>query len=67
MMPPYTSVKVRWTTTPGTTFPTLYEECVGSLTSQRFITSIVIDQKGFSFTCHYQHNVIEPLVMRPTS
>ena len=48
MMPPYTSVKVRWTTTPGTTFPTLYEECVGSLTSQRFITSIVIDQKGFS-------------------
>ena len=38
MMPPYMSVKVRQTTTPGTTCPTLYEECVGSLTSHRFIT-----------------------------
>ena len=38
MMPPYMSVKVRQTTTPGTTCPTLYEECVGSLTSQKFIT-----------------------------
>ena len=40
MLPPYTSVKVRKTkcTTPGTTCPTLYEECVGSLTSYRFIT-----------------------------
>ena len=38
MKPPYMSVKVRQTTTPGTTCPTLYEECVGSLTSQRFIT-----------------------------
>ena len=28
MMPPYMSVKVRQTTTPGTTCPTLYEECV---------------------------------------
>ena len=37
-MPPYMSVKVRQTTTPGTTCPTLYEECVGSLTSYRFIT-----------------------------
>ena len=36
MMPPYMSVKVRQTTTPGTTCPTLYE-CVGSLTSHRFI------------------------------
>ena len=38
MMPPYMSVKVRQTTTPGTTCPTLYEECVGSLTSHRFVT-----------------------------
>ena len=40
MMPPYMSVKVRKTTctTPGTKCPTLYEECVGSLTSHRFIT-----------------------------
>ena len=38
MMPPYMSVKVRQTTTPGTTCPTLYEECVGSLTSHSFIT-----------------------------
>ena len=40
MMPPYMSVKVRKTTctTPGTTCPTLYEECMGSLTSHRFIT-----------------------------
>ena len=37
-MTPYMSVKVRQTTTPGTTCPTLYEECVGSLTSHRFIT-----------------------------
>ena len=37
MMPLYMSVKVRETTTPGTTCPTLYEECVGSLTSHRFI------------------------------
>ena len=35
-MPPYMSVKVRQTTTPGTTCPTLYEEYVGSLTSHRF-------------------------------
>ena len=27
MMPPYMSVKVRWTTTPGTMCPTLYKEC----------------------------------------
>ena len=38
MMPPYMSVKVRLTTTPGTTCPTFYEECVGSLTSHKFIT-----------------------------
>ena len=38
MMPPYVNVKVRQTTTPGTTCPTLYEECEGSLTSHRFIT-----------------------------
>ena len=38
MMPLYMSVKVRQTTTRGTTCPTLYEECVGSLTSHRFIT-----------------------------
>ena len=38
MMPPYVNVKVRQTTTPGTTRPTLYEECEGSLTSHRFIT-----------------------------
>ena len=37
MMPPFISVKVRQTTTPGTTCPTLYE-CAGSLTSHRFIT-----------------------------
>ena len=36
MMPPYMNVKVRETTTPGTTCPTLYEECVGSLMSQGF-------------------------------
>ena len=35
MMLPYVSVKVRQTSTPGTTCPTLYEECVGSLTSHR--------------------------------
>ena len=38
MMPQYMSVKVRQTTTPGTTCPTLYEKYVGSLTSHRFIT-----------------------------
>ena len=39
MMPPYMSVKVRQTTTLSTTCFTLYEECVGSLTSDRcFIT-----------------------------
>ena len=38
MMPPYMSLKVRQTTIPGTMYPTLYEECVGSLTSHRFIT-----------------------------
>ena len=38
MMPPYMSVKVRWTTTPGTMCPTLYKECVIFLTSHRFIT-----------------------------
>ena len=38
MMPPYMSVKMRQTTTPGTTCPTVYEECVGSLTFHRFIT-----------------------------
>ena len=34
------SVKVRymWTTTPGTTYPTLYEECAVSLMSHGFIT-----------------------------
>ena len=39
MMPPYTSVKlpVRKTATPGTTCPTIYEECVGSLMSHGFI------------------------------
>ena len=35
---PYMGVKVSQTTTPGTTCPTLYEECVGALTSYRFIT-----------------------------
>ena len=35
---PYMGVKVSQTTTPGTTCPTLYEKCVGSLTSHRFIT-----------------------------
>ena len=39
MIPPYISVKVRKTTTPGTTCPTLYEECVGSLTSHRFFST----------------------------
>ena len=38
MMPPYMSVKVRQTATPGTTCPTLYEEYVSSLTSHGFIT-----------------------------
>ena len=38
MMPPYMSVKVRQTTTPGTVSRTLYKEGVGSLTSHRFIT-----------------------------
>ena len=38
MMPPYMSEKLRQTTTPGTTCPTVYEECVGALTSHRFIT-----------------------------
>ena len=36
MMPPYMSVKVRWTTTLSTTCPTLYEQCLNSLTSHRF-------------------------------
>ena len=35
---PYMGVKVSQTTKPGTTCPTLYEECVGALTSHRFIT-----------------------------
>ena len=39
-MPPYMSVKVRQTTTPGTTCPTLYKECVGSLTSHRFLSHV---------------------------
>ena len=30
MMPLYITVKVRQTTTLGTMFPTLYEECVGA-------------------------------------
>ena len=38
MMPPYMSVNVSQTTTPGTTCPTLYEECVGSLTPTDFNT-----------------------------
>ena len=46
MMPPYMSVKVRQTTTPGTTCPTLYEECVGSLTSHRFITCVRACERG---------------------
>ena len=33
---PYMTVKVRWTTTTGTTCPTLYEKCAGSLMSHRF-------------------------------
>ena len=37
-MPQYVSLKVRQTTIPGTMCLTLYEECVGSLTSYRFIT-----------------------------
>ena len=46
MMPLYMNVKVRQTTTPGTTCPTLYEECVGSLTSHRFITCARACEKG---------------------
>ena len=42
-MPPYMSVKVRQTTTPGTTCPTLYEECVRR--GLRFIVLIREDQK----------------------
>ena len=42
----YMSVKVRKTTTPGTTCPTLYEECVGSLTSHRFIACARACEKG---------------------
>ena len=38
MMPPYMSVKVRQTTTPGTTCPNLFEKCVDSLTPHKFIT-----------------------------
>ena len=41
MMPPYMNVKVRYT--PGSTCPTLYEECVGSLTSLRFIVKGLLD------------------------
>ena len=40
MMPPYMSVKVRYTTTPCTTRPTLYKECVGSLTSPDFLLHV---------------------------
>ena len=32
---PHVSVNLRWTTTSGTTSPTLCEQCVGSLTSHR--------------------------------
>ena len=49
MMPLYMSVKVRQTTTPGTTCPTLYEECVGSLTSHRFITCARACETGLRF------------------
>ena len=50
-MPPYMSVKVRQTTTPGTTCPTLYEECVGSLTSHRFFITCVqgLVRRGLRF------------------
>ena len=46
MMPPYMSVKERQSTTPGTTCPTPYEECVGSLTSHRFITYVRACETG---------------------
>ena len=38
MMPPYMSVKVRETTTPGTMCPNLFEKFVDSLTPHKFIT-----------------------------
>ena len=46
MMPLYMSVKARQTTTLGTTHPTVYEECVGSLTSHRFITCVRACEMG---------------------
>ena len=59
MMPPYMSVKVRQTTTPGTTCPTLYEECVGSLMSHRFITC--------ARACEQGPTVYRPYPRRPES
>ena len=46
MMPPYMSLKVRQITAVGTTCPTLYEECEGSLTSYRFITCATACKMG---------------------
>ena len=49
-MPPYMSVKVRQTTTQGTTCPTFYQECVGSLTFHRFfITCARACETGLRF------------------
>ena len=62
MMPPYMSVKVRQTTTPGTACPTLHEECVGSLTSQRFITYARACEKGLWFIVLIREDQkVEPL------
>ena len=36
VLPPSSPSHMRETTTPGTTFQTLYEQCVGSITPHRF-------------------------------
>ena len=59
MMPPYMSVRMKQTTTPGTTCPTLYEECVGSLKSHRFITC--------ARACETGPTVYRPYPRRPES
>ena len=60
MMPPYMNVKVRQTTTPGTTGSTLYEECVGSLMSHRFITCARACETGCTVYRPYPRNILSP-------
>ena len=62
-MPPYMSVKVRQTTTPGTTCPTLYEECAGFLTSHRFNTCARACETGLTVYRPYLRR-LESLTVR---